>query len=119
MTDDHPDHNAETVAFALLRLVGAYPGQFGRLRCARIVCGAPIPREDDPAEVYAFAITGLAWTLRETVELVDAMLNGGLFAQTKGARPALVLTRAGHRSLDALEMASPPCAPQRVAGRNR
>jgi len=37
------------------------------------------------------------------VDLIDALLNGGLLAQTTGQRPTLALTRAGFRALDTLD----------------
>jgi hypothetical protein len=51
---------------------------------------------------------GSALPLRSVVELVDAMVDGGLVHRTAGPRPVLVLTRAGHHALDALEAAAEP-----------
>ena len=98
------DVSAEAVAHAVLRLVGDMPAQMGRLRVARVVGGYPVPVEDDlqAARLAPYAIE-VSWPLKETVELVDAMIAGGLMAKSVGTRPTLVLTRAGHRALDALE----------------
>lgn len=94
----------EAVAHSMLRLVGEHPGQMGRLRAARVVSGYPVRSGEDelPAHLAPYAVD-MGWPLRDTVELLDALLKGGLMAQTIGARPALVLTRSGHRALDALE----------------
>lgn len=98
------DVGAEAAAHSLLRLVADHPGQMGRLRAARIVGGYPVPHRegDDPAQFAPFAIE-LDWPLREITRLVDAMITGRLVAQTVGPRPVLVLTRAGYRTLEALE----------------
>lgn len=98
------DVGAEAAAHALLRLVGDHPGQMGRLRAARLVGGYPVPHRDDveAVELGRYAVE-LDWPLREITRLVDAMITGRLVAQTPGPRPVLVLTRPGHRALDALE----------------
>lgn len=98
------DVGAETAAHSLLRLVAEHPGQMGRLRAARIIGGYPVPYRDDEeaAELAKFAVE-LDWPLREITCLVDATLTGRLMTQTPGPRPVLVLTRSGHRVLEALE----------------
>jgi len=98
------DVGAEAAAHSLLRLVADHPGQMGRLRASRIVGGYSVPQREgeDPAMYAPFAVD-LDWPLREITRLVDAMLNGRLLAQTVGPRPVLVLTRAGYRTLEALE----------------
>lgn len=95
---------AEAVAHALLRLVGDHPGQMGRLRAARIVGGYPVPYRDgtDAIDQASFAVE-VGWPLREFTRLVDSLISGRLVAQTAGPRPVLVLTRSGHRTLEALE----------------
>ena len=101
---------AERAAHAMLKLVGDYPGRMGRLRCARIVGGYPVPPRDDieGQQLATYAIAELDWPLREITRLVDALISGGLVAQTEGPRPTLVLTRAGHRALDALDQTEVP-----------
>ena len=96
---------AERAAHAMLKLVGDHPGRMGRLRCARIVGGYPIPHRDDTEaqQLATYAVVQLDWPLREITRLVDALISGGLAAQTEGPRPTLALTRAGHRALDALD----------------
>ena len=95
---------AERAAHAMLKLVGDHPGRMGRLRCARIVGGYPVPHRDDTEghQLATYAVP-LDWPLREITRLVDALIEGGLLAQTEGPRPTLALTRAGHRALDALD----------------
>jgi hypothetical protein len=44
------------------------------------------------------------WTLKDTVQLVDALIDSGLLVQSIGPRPVVCLTRAGHRALDALDL---------------
>jgi hypothetical protein len=92
---------SEVAAHAALRLVAEYPGCMGRTRAVRVLRGleAPVPG-DDVDGVWAVADD---WTVRDTSALVDAMTDGGLVTVTPGARPTLVLTRSGHRALDALE----------------
>jgi len=90
-----------TVAHNTLRLVGDRPGQYGRLRVARIVVGFPVV--DVSGEDHTGYVTDVDWTLHTSVELVDTLIAGGFIAQEIGMRPTLVLTRAGHRALDALE----------------
>lgn len=99
------DVGAEAAAHALLRLVGEHPGQMGRLRAARLVGGYPVPHRDDQEaiELGRYAVQ-LDWPLREITRLVDALISGRLVAQTAGPRPVLVLTRAGFRTLEALEV---------------
>lgn len=98
------DVGAEAAAHALLRLVGEHPGHMGRLRAARLVGGYPVPHRDDEEalQLGRYAVQ-LEWPLREITRLVDAMITGGLIAQTPGPRPVLVLTLAGFRTLQALE----------------
>jgi len=95
---------AEAAAHAVLSLVVDHPGQMGRLRAARLVGGYPVPHRDDEEQVsqsrYALE---LDWPLREITRLVDALISGRLLAQTAGPRPVLVPTRAGFRTLEALE----------------
>lgn len=102
--DAEHDVGAEAVAHALLRLVADLPGQMGRLRAARIIGGYPVPHRDeqDATRLDRYAIR-IDWPLRETTRLVDALISGGLVAQTVGPRPVLVLTRAGFHALEALE----------------
>jgi len=59
---------------------------------------------NDDYEAYALAHE---WRLADLCDLIDALLSGGLLERTPGMRPTLVLTRAGHRALDALESVSP------------
>lgn len=95
---------ADQIAHGLLRLVGERPGQMGRLRAARVIGGWSVPaRDDDEAASLATHVMPIDWPLKEVVALVDALIEGCLLAQTAGPRPVLVLTRAGHRALDALQ----------------
>ena len=95
---------AETVAHAVLRLAADLPGQMGRLRVARVVSGYTVRAPDEGLRERLLPYTvAVDWSLRDAVELVDALVAGGLVAQTMGSRPTLVLTRAGFRSLEALE----------------
>lgn len=93
----------EDAAFAVLRLVGDHPGQMGRLRAARLVGGYAVPHRDreEAERLRGYAIE-IDWPLREITRLVDALISGKLIAQTPGPRPVLVLTRSGHRALEAL-----------------
>lgn len=95
---------AEQVAHATLRLIADHPGTLGRLRCARIVGGYSVPHRDDEqqAAMQKYALQ-LDWPLRDLTALVDALEQGGLLTHTAGPRPTLVITRAGHRALDALD----------------
>lgn len=96
--------DAEAVAHALLRLVAERPGQMGRMRGARIVGGYAVPcRDDEERDALERYALEADWKIRELVDLVDALIRGGLMTQTAGPRPVLVLTRAGHHALDALE----------------
>jgi hypothetical protein len=96
---------AELAARAILGLVAAHPGTFGRMRTARLVSGHAVPLDDPDIEATTATYTGVArgWALRDAVGLVDALIHGGLIAQTNGPRPTLALTRAGFRALDALD----------------
>lgn len=94
----------EAAAHAIIRLVADMPGEMGRVRAARIVSKRAVSPTN---EVFARRCLAygmdLPWPLRDTIGLVDALIDGGLMTQTCGARPLLVLTRAGHHALDALE----------------
>lgn len=95
---------AEVAAHAILELAATHPGQFGRLRTARLVGGYAVSLDDDTETSTApYTRAVRHWTLGDLVALVDALLAGGLLAQTTRQRPTLALTRAGHRALDALE----------------
>jgi hypothetical protein len=98
------DVGAEAAAHALLRLVGDHPGHMGRLRASRLIGGYPVPMRDGEEDLHLdrYAVQ-LDWPLREITRLVDAMISGGMITQTPGPRPVLVLTRAGFRTLEALE----------------
>lgn len=102
---------AEAAAHAALSLVGDHPGQVGRLRAARLVGGYPVPHRDDEEalSLNRYAIQ-LDWPLREIVRLVDALISGGLLAQTAGPRPVLALTRPGYRALEAIDTSMPQAA---------
>lgn len=100
----------EAAAHATLRLVGDLPGRFGRLRAARVLGGRPVSQRGDEGEQTATFSDGQDayalmhdWRLADLCELIDALLAGGLLERTPGMRPTLVLTRSGHRALDALE----------------
>lgn len=103
------DVGAEAAAHALLRLVGEHPGQMGRLRAARLIGGYPVPHRDEQEAVQLgrYAVQ-LDWPLREITRLVDTIIGSGMIVQTPGPRPVLVLTRPGHRTLEALEAGGPP-----------
>lgn len=95
---------AEAASHAILRMVGDFPGQMGRLRAARLVGGFAVQHHspEEAAQLAAYAID-LDWPMREVTRLVDALIAGRLLAQTPGPRPVLVLTRAGFRALEALD----------------
>ncbi len=97
----------EALAHSVLRIVGDHPGMLGRLRVARVASGRSLPGIDE-VQGARLARYGVAadLPLREVVDLVDAMLDGGLVHRTSGPRPVLALTRAGHHALDALEGSS-------------
>jgi hypothetical protein len=96
--------STEIVAHALLRLAAERPGHMGRERAARVVGGYAVAYRDDEERIaYEPYIVARDWKRRELVELVDALIDGGLMAQSVGPRPLLVLTRAGHHALNALE----------------
>lgn len=99
------EEQIEDAAHKLLELTAAMPGQLGRLRSARVIGGYSL-RGADSEQLKKFEpFLGRVdeWALTDAVAMVDAFLSGGLIAQTPGPRPGLVLTRAGHRALDALE----------------
>jgi hypothetical protein len=98
------DVSVEAAAHALLRLVAEHPGRMGRLRASRLIGGYPVAFRDDEKslDLGRFAVQ-LDWPLREITRLVDSMISGRLITQTPGPRPVLVLTRAGFRTLQALE----------------
>lgn len=100
------DAQAEVMAYSLLRLAADRPGAFGRIRAARIVTArnaATRAADDHDALVARYGLAGSGWTIREVVQLIDAMIAGGLMAQTEGASPVLVLTRSGFLALEALQ----------------
>jgi hypothetical protein len=104
-TEPAPDYITE-LAHGLLRLVGDYPGELGRLRAARIAGGRTFPAADEveAARLARYAVESAPLTIAQIVELVDALIAGGLIHHTsRPTRPTLALTRAGHRGLDALE----------------
>ncbi len=107
------DVGAEAAAHALLRMVAEHPGAMGRLRAARIVGGYPVPhRDDEEAGALARYAVDIDWPLREITRLVDALITGRLMTQTPGPRPVLVRTRAGFRTLEALEGGRMPSGPE-------
>jgi hypothetical protein len=109
-TDEQTD--AEVAAHAILELAATHAGQFGRLRAARIVGGYAVQLDEQvAASIAPNSSIVFHWSLRDLVSLVDALLVGGLLMQTAGQRPTLVVTRAGHRALDALEQARPRPVP--------
>lgn len=99
------EQGAETVAWSVLGLIASHPGQIGRLRSARIISGYPMDHDDPELARSAtpFASVVVDWSLRGTISLIDALVDGGLLTQTAGARPLLVLTRAGFHALEALD----------------
>jgi hypothetical protein len=100
-THQTPEH----VAHIALALVADHPAQVGPMRCARIIGGFTVPYADDEQQeqLSQYAIAGLGWPLRTIIDLVSALEQGGLITRSSGPRPRLVLTRAGHRALDALD----------------
>lgn len=104
-TTNAPWCTPERVARQMLALVADHPGTVGPLRCARIVGGFTIPvvSEQQQELFITYAVPNLGWTLRTLKDLVEALQRGGLITTTAGPRPTLVLTRAGHRALDALD----------------
>lgn len=89
--------DTDALSLAILRLVGDFPGQHGRIRTARIVGGYEV----DWVSGYKYAVA-TSWTLAPIVELIETLIGDGFLARTPGSRPYLVLTRTGHRALDAL-----------------
>lgn len=107
-TSEHEYASSEYVAYQLLRLAAEHPGTCGRLRMARIIGNYAVPFHDDAdAEQYASYRTDLGWPLRELTRLVDALITGGLLAQSVGPRPVVCITRAGCRTLEALAIDLP------------
>lgn len=103
------EHMLDIAAHALLKLVAEMPATHGRIRAARIVSGFPVAVSDDlQAQRLTHHAHTFPWRLSDTIALVDALIDGGLLAQSVGTRPTLVLSRAGHHALDALEMATIP-----------
>lgn len=97
--DQQEQITAEAVVHATLRLVGEYPALVGRVRAARIISGRQIESQID---FSSFAVAD-DWPLKEAVALIDSLIEGGLVHRTTGPRPILVLTRAGHRALEAFD----------------
>lgn len=96
--------NTELLAHKILELVGDYPGQMGRLRTSRLVGGYwVLHRDDQEAKALAEYSVETSLPLREIARLVDLLIEGKLISQTSPPRPTLVLTRAGHRALEALD----------------
>ena len=95
--------SSEYAAYQILRLAAELPGTCGRRRMARIIGGYPVPfrSEEEAAQVGEYAIE-IDWPLRELVRLIDALVQGGLLAQSVGPRPLVCVTRAGCRTLEAL-----------------
>jgi hypothetical protein len=101
--EGNTDAQTDAIAHAMLRLIGEMPGHHGRVRVARIVGGKLVEDPADrPVDYSPFAIAD-TFTVKALTELVDSMIAGGFIAQVPGSRPTLVLTRAGHWALDALE----------------
>jgi len=100
------EQQIEDAAHKLLALVAAMPGELGRLRSGRVIGGYSLRGSDQEQLAKFEPFTGRVddWTIKDAVAMVDAFLAGGLIAQTPGSRRALVLTRAGHRALDALSV---------------
>jgi hypothetical protein len=108
MTNHEDEAVTEAAMHAMLRLVADFPGQMGRLRVARVVGGYAIRAADaERQEQLARYAVECGGSLREIVELVDALIAGGLVVQTVGQRPTLVLSRVGFRALEALEAGAP------------
>lgn len=95
----------EAVTHALMHLVGDQPARHGRIRCARILAGRSVDDGVDAASDYRRYAIAHEHTVPQLVALIDSLIDGGLVDRTPGVRPTLVLTRAGHRALDALEAA--------------
>lgn len=110
MTIDNPAPDeafaAEAAAYSILRLVSDMPGHHGRHRAARIIGGFPVEQREGETDLAIYAGADVAWPLKDSIALIDAMIAGGLLAQTMGQRPTLVLTRSGHRAFETLEAES-------------
>jgi hypothetical protein len=104
-SNDDDEITVEAVAHAILRVVCDFPGQIGRVKVARVVGGFALGNVHDPSMTRLLASYSVdpAWLLNDVTRLVDAMIEGGLLAQTVGARPTVVLTRDGFRALVALD----------------
>lgn len=105
------NHDQDTIAIelathAILRLIADRPGTAGRLRTARIATGRPVPAPgtEQTTDLSPYGVAA-ELPLKDVVALIDALAEAHLITATVG-RPLLVLTRAGHRALDALEASS-------------
>lgn len=97
----------DTVARAILTAVADHPGRLGCVGVARFILGREVTGVDSTPENTAPE----GWTIRDAHMVAEALVDGGLLASgwehaTSGSRGRLVLTRAGHRALDALEAAT-------------
>jgi len=89
---DTIEQNTVIVTHAILRLIADHPAQFGRIRAARNIQGKDL-------ELSAYAID-TDWPLQSVVFVIDAMIDGGLLAQSPlhHTRP-LTLTVLGFQTL--------------------
>ncbi len=77
-----PDETVARLATQLIEHVAANPGQYGRIRCARLLRDT-LEAEGEPV------------MLRDVVDVVDATIALELVTRTPGPRPTLVLTERG------------------------
>ncbi len=98
---------AEVVMHAALRFVGEYPALIGRLRLARLLGGYQHGLDENQVPACEMYEVASGWRIGQIIELIDSGIQGGLLVRTPGARPALVLTRAGFRALEVLECDRP------------
>lgn len=101
ISDEVISVDVEAAAHRVMLLVGNHPGEFGRIRCARILDRTVIPIDETIDDYSAYAVND-EWKLVDLCSLIDALIDGGLITRTTGMRPVLCLTRSGHRALDVL-----------------
>jgi hypothetical protein len=81
-----------TAIRALLKLVGALNGRFGRMRIVKLAVGSDDdPRFDELPERNCLR----GWRERPTLDLLRALEGAGLIEASRGEYPTVAITRRG------------------------